>query len=63
MAGSPRSTPVAWKDGRVSSWLVTVDHKRIGIMYIATALFFFAVGGHPRRCSCARSSRRRASTS
>jgi cytochrome c oxidase subunit I len=26
-------------------WLVTVDHKRLGIMYIATALFFFAVAG------------------
>src|SRR5205823_8004999 len=26
-------------------WLVTVDHKRIGIMYIATALVFFVAGG------------------
>src|ERR1700719_3460939 len=26
-------------------WLITVDHKRLGILYIATALFFFAVGG------------------
>ena len=23
--------PVTWKSGRVASWLVTVDHKRIGI--------------------------------
>ena len=37
--------PVGWKNGRVSSWLVTVDHKRIGIMYIATAIFFFAIAG------------------
>ena len=37
--------PVTWKNGRVASWLVTVDHKRIGIMYIVTALVFFAVGG------------------
>jgi cytochrome c oxidase subunit 1 len=27
------------------SWLTTVDHKRIGIMYGATALTFFALGG------------------
>ncbi|HEX5247963.1 MAG TPA: cytochrome c oxidase subunit I [Gaiellaceae bacterium] len=37
--------PVTWKEGRVASWLVTVDHKRIGIMYIATSLFFFVLGG------------------
>jgi cytochrome c oxidase subunit I len=37
--------PVGWKNGRVASWLVTVDHKRIGIMYIATSIFFFALGG------------------
>jgi cytochrome c oxidase subunit 1 len=36
---------VSWKSGRVARWLVTVDHKRIGIMYIATALVFFVVGG------------------
>jgi cytochrome c oxidase subunit 1 len=28
-----------------ASWLTTVDHKRIGIMYGASALFFFALGG------------------
>ncbi len=27
------------------SWLTTVDHKRIGLLYGAAALFFFAVGG------------------
>jgi cytochrome c oxidase subunit 1 len=35
--------PVAttgWK-----SWLFTVDHKKLGIMYSAAALFFFIVGG------------------
>ena len=35
--------PVAttgWK-----SWLFTVDHKKLGIMYGAVALFFFLVGG------------------
>src|SRR5579863_1039458 len=34
-----------WRRGRITSWLTTVDHKRIGIMYIATALGFFAAGG------------------
>ena len=27
------------------SWVFTVDHKKLGIMYGATALFFFLVGG------------------
>ena len=31
--------------GRYSSWLATVDHKRIGILYIVTSLLFFIVGG------------------
>jgi cytochrome c oxidase subunit 1 len=29
----------------VWSWITTVDHKRIGLMYGATSLFFFLVGG------------------
>jgi len=37
--------PVSWKRGRVASWITTVDHKRIGILYIATSLVFFAAGG------------------
>ena len=37
--------PTDWKRGRVASWLTTVDHKRIGILYIGTALVFFAAGG------------------
>jgi cytochrome c oxidase subunit I len=35
----PRSTTGVW------GWLTTVDHKKIGIMYGATALIFFVVGG------------------
>ncbi|HTS72863.1 MAG TPA: cytochrome c oxidase subunit I [Gaiellaceae bacterium] len=31
--------------GRFSSWLTTTDHKRIGILYIATSLVFFIAGG------------------
>ena len=34
------SSTTGWK-----SWLTTVDHKRIGIMYGASALFFFILGG------------------
>src|SRR3954462_6700871 len=32
-------TPGLW------SWLTTVDHKRIGVLYLFTALSWFAVGG------------------
>ena len=47
MAVSPPYEPAvpAWQRGKVASWLVTVDHKRIGILYIGTAGFFFAVAG------------------
>jgi cytochrome c oxidase subunit 1 len=37
--------PLSWKRGRVAGWLTTVDHKRIGILYIATSLVFFGTGG------------------
>jgi cytochrome c oxidase subunit I len=36
---------IPWYEGRVARWLVTTDHKRIGILYIATALFFIFSGG------------------
>jgi cytochrome c oxidase subunit I len=36
---------VDWKQGRVASWVTTVDHKRIGILYIVTSLVFFGAGG------------------
>jgi cytochrome c oxidase subunit I len=34
-----------WMRGRVASWVTTVDHKRIGILYITTSLAFFLLGG------------------
>ena len=37
--------PVDWKQGGVTGWLTTTDHKRIGILYIATSLVFFGAGG------------------
>src|SRR4029077_1610488 len=30
---------------RLHEWVVTVDHKRLGVMYIVSALLFFAVAG------------------
>ena len=27
------------------SWLTTTDHKKIGVLYLVTSLFFFVVGG------------------
>jgi cytochrome c oxidase subunit 1 len=36
----PSSSTTGWR-----SWVTTVDHKRIGIMYGAAALFFFLIGG------------------
>jgi cytochrome c oxidase subunit I len=29
----------------IASWITTVDHKKIGIMYVITAFIFFALGG------------------
>jgi cytochrome c oxidase subunit I len=29
----------------LKSWLTTLDHKRIGVMFLIATLFFFAVGG------------------
>ncbi|MFZ4643189.1 MAG: cbb3-type cytochrome c oxidase subunit I, partial [Phycisphaerales bacterium] len=30
---------------RVHSWIVTVDHKRLGMMYVGFGLLFFVIGG------------------
>src|SRR2546423_11026428 len=35
----PTATTGVW------SWMTTVDHKRIGILYFVTSFFFFLVGG------------------
>ena len=37
--------PVPWYRGRFTSWITTVDHKRIGILYLITCLVFFGAGG------------------
>ncbi len=33
------------EDNSLWSWLTTVDHKRIGILYLFSSLAFFAIGG------------------
>ena len=37
----------------VWSWITTVDHKRIGILYGATAFLFFLLGRHRGAAACA----------
>ena len=29
----------------IKAWLTTIDHKKIGLMYLASIIFFFFVGG------------------
>jgi cytochrome c oxidase subunit I len=40
-----RQPAEAPKRSTLVSWLTTTDHKRIGILYIGTAFFFFLLGG------------------
>ena len=44
MAAGAEAVP-AWHRGKVASWLVTTDHKRIGILYIWTSLVFLLISG------------------
>jgi cytochrome c oxidase subunit I len=39
--------PVGWRTNTAAlyRWVSTVDHKKIGLLYIYSALFFFLVGG------------------
>jgi cytochrome c oxidase subunit 1 len=37
--------PAAHAETGIRSWLGTTDHKRIGVLYLFTSLFFFIVGG------------------
>ena len=40
--------PLPWHRGRVASWVVTTDHKRIGILYIVDVAALLRRGRHPR---------------
>ncbi|HEX5801223.1 MAG TPA: cytochrome c oxidase subunit I, partial [Gaiellaceae bacterium] len=44
MAANDTAVP-QWQRGRFASWFVSVDHKRIGILYIVTSGIFFVAGG------------------
>jgi cytochrome c oxidase subunit 1 len=45
-AAAPAYTQAGEKSGTgIWSWLTTVDHKRIGVLYLVTSLIWFIVGG------------------
>jgi cytochrome c oxidase subunit 1 len=44
-AAPPYARPYDADSSGIMSWLKTVDHKRIGILYLHTSLFFLVVGG------------------
>ena len=44
-AAPPYARPYDANSSGIMSWLKTVDHKRIGILYLHTSLFFLVVGG------------------
>ena len=39
---------------RLHEWITTVDHKKLGIMYILYALLFLVIGGHETTADRAR---------
>ena len=50
---SMSAAPVEFKEDylqayTLKSWLLTTDHKRIGLLYMAAITFFFFVGARPR---------------
>jgi cytochrome c oxidase subunit I len=48
MAAQPKAIPVeqgSYLQGGLVGWLTTIDHKRVAVLYGASALFFMAVGG------------------
>ncbi|HEX9428251.1 MAG TPA: cbb3-type cytochrome c oxidase subunit I, partial [Candidatus Polarisedimenticolia bacterium] len=43
--GTPPKTHYLNADYGIRSWLLTTDHKRIGLLYLISVTFFFAIGG------------------
>ncbi|HZD04235.1 MAG TPA: cbb3-type cytochrome c oxidase subunit I, partial [Longimicrobiales bacterium] len=41
----PQAPPSYLRQGGLRSWLLTRDHKRIGLLYLAATTFFLALGG------------------
>ncbi|HVM31043.1 MAG TPA: cytochrome c oxidase subunit I [Candidatus Limnocylindrales bacterium] len=42
---APRARPYTSTRARAYEWLTTTDHKKIGVMYMASAFLFFLIGG------------------
>lgn len=45
MAVAAQPLPSSQEKSSLLSWITTVDHKKIGILYLYTTFFFFLVGG------------------
>jgi cytochrome c oxidase subunit 1 len=45
LATPPQAVPSPHYEGGLWSWVTTTDHKKIGMMYLLTTVFFFLVGG------------------
>ena len=45
VATQGRTTQRTWAQTAIGSWVTTTDHKKIGVMYMYTAFFFFLFGG------------------
>ena len=45
LPSSAESAPGKAALGSLLDWISTVDHKKIGILYICTAVFFLGLGG------------------
>ncbi len=43
MSSTTQSAPT-WQHGKVAGWIVSVDHKRIGALYLGWACVFFVIG-------------------
>src|SRR6185369_10403229 len=43
-AGEPRARETSWT-AVLHDWVTTVDHKKIGILYILMSLVFLVIGG------------------
>jgi heme/copper-type cytochrome/quinol oxidase subunit 1 len=41
----PGTRPPETSGARLVEWVVTVDHKKIGLLYLGASLVFFAAGG------------------
>ena len=45
MATNALTLPRSAEPSGLWSWITTVDHKRLGLLYLGTALLFFLIGG------------------